>query len=385
LDTYRAQKRGGKGRNAMTTKDDDYVAQVFVANTHTPLLFFSSKGICYKLKTYKLPEAAAAAKGRPLVNLLPLSPNETITAILPVTADEVEKVKASGKEHFLMFATASGTVRRNRMSDFDSIRANGKIAMKLDEGDSLVMVLPCSEDQDIFISTYRGRCIRFSVPEIRIFAGRNSTGVRGINLSKDDRVITMCVLNHGESDSAVRAAYIKQSRALRRAATGIEEEAGTEEEATTLVLDDAKMSDMAAREEFILTISENGFGKRTSSYEYRLTHRGGNGFANMKLGGKNTAVAGSFPVTDENDIIMVTDGGKIIRTSASDIRIAGRATAGVTLFRTAEDEKVVSCIPIVREEDGEEGEVEDFPNSTSEHQNDAGAGETEKNGNTTEE
>ncbi len=358
LDTYRAQKRGGKGRNAMTTKDDDYVVQVFVANTHTPLLFFSSKGLCYKLKTYKLPEAAAAAKGRPLVNLLPLSENETITAILPVPEEDVAAIKESGKEHFLMFVTSSGTVRRNRMSDFDSIRSNGKIAMKLDEGESLVSVLPCAEDQDVFLATYRGRAIRFPVPEIRIFAGRNSTGVRGITLGKDDRIIGMAMLNHGESDSAVRAAYVKQSRAARRAATGIEEEAGNDdEETTTLVLDETKMAELAAREEFILTISENGFGKRTSSYEYRLTHRGGGGFTNIKLGGKNTAVAGSFPVTDDNDIIMVTDGGKIIRTPASDIRIAGRSTAGVTLFRTAENEKVMSAISI--ESDGNDETPED--------------------------
>lgn len=346
LDTYRAQKRGGKGRNAMSTKEDDYVVQVFVANTHTPLLFFSSRGLCYKLKTYKLPEAAAAAKGRPLVNLLPLENGETITAILPVPEEDVARAAESGQEQFLMFATASGTVRRNRMSDFDSIRANGKIAMKLDEGDSLISVLPCTEDQDVFLATYRGRAIRFPVPEIRVFAGRNSTGVRGLTLGADDRIIGMAMLNRGEADSAVRAAYIKQSRAARRAETGIEEEADAEEEATTLVLDDAKMAEMAAREEFILTISENGFGKRTSSYEYRLTHRGGGGFANIKLGGKNTAVAGSFPVTDDQDIIMVTDGGKIIRTPVNDVRIAGRSTAGVTLFRTAENEKVVSAISI---------------------------------------
>ena len=346
LDTYRAQKRGGKGRNAMATKEDDYVVQVFVANTHTPLLFFSSKGLCYKLKTYKLPEAAAAAKGRPLINLLPLEQGETITAILPVPEEEAERVKESDKEHFLMFATASGTVRRNRMSDFDSIRSNGKIAMKLDEGDSLISVLPCTEDQDVLLTTYRGRAIRFAVPEIRVFAGRNSTGVRGITLGADDKIIGMAMLNHGESDSAVRAAYIKQSRAARRAETGIEEEASADEEETTLVLDDVKMAQMAASEEFILTISENGFGKRTSSYEYRLTHRGGGGFANIKLGGKNTAVAGSFPVTNDQDIIMVTDGGKIIRTPVHDVRIAGRSTAGVTLFRTAENEKVVSAIAI---------------------------------------
>ena len=367
LDTYRAQKRGGKGRNAMTTKDDDYVVSVFVANTHTPLLFFSSKGLCYKLKTYKLPEAAAAAKGRPLVNLLPLENGETITAILPVPEEDVKRVSESGKEHFLMFATASGTVRRNRMSDFDSIRANGKIAMKLDDGDSLISVLPCNEDQDVFLATYRGRCIRFPVNEIRIFAGRNSTGVRGLSLGKDDRIIGMAMLNHGETDSAVRAAYIKQSRAARRAATGIEEEVDAEEETTDLVLDDAKMAELAANEQFILTVSENGFGKRTSSYEYRITHRGGSGFANIKLGGKNTAVAGSFPVDDNHDIMMVTDGGKIIRTPVRDVRIAGRATAGVTLFRTAENEKVMSAIAIERndDEDADDASVENASAQTT--------------------
>ncbi len=359
LDTYRAQKRGGKGRNAMTTKEDDYVVQVFVANTHTPLLFFSSKGLCYKLKTYKLPEAAAAAKGRPLVNLLPLTAGETITAILPVSEEYSNAVAESDKEHFLMFATSRGTVRRNRMSDFDSIRANGKIAMKLDEGDSLISVLPCTEDLDVFLTTSAGKCIRFPVPEIRIFAGRNSTGVRGISLGKQDDIIGMAMLNHGESDSAIRTAYMKQSRALRRAATGLEEEAGVDaEEETTLVLDDATMASMAEKEQFILTISENGFGKRTSSYEYRTTHRGGGGFTNIKLGGKNTAVAGSFPVDSDNDIIMVTNGGKIIRTPVDAVRIAGRSTAGVTLLKTAENEKVVSAISIVREEESEEAVLE---------------------------
>ena len=265
--------------------------------------------------------------------------------------EDVQRVAESGKEHFLMFATASGTVRRNRMSDFDSIRANGKIAMKLDDGDSLISVLPCNEDQDVFLATYRGRAIRFPVPEIRVFAGRNSTGVRGITLGKDDKIIGMAMLNRGESDSSIRAAYIKQSRAARRAATGIEEEASADEEETTIVLDEAKMQEMAAKEEFILTISENGFGKRTSSYEYRLTHRGGGGFTNIKLGGKNTAVAGSFPVTDDQDVMMVTNGGKIIRTPVNDVRIAGRSTAGVTLFRTADNEKVVSATVIDHEEE----------------------------------
>lgn len=373
LDTYRAQKRGGKGRNAMTTKDDDYVVQVFVANTHTPLLFFSSKGLCYKLKTYKLPEATAAGKGRPLVNLLPLESGETITAILPVPEDDVKRVQESGVEHFLMFATSAGTVRRNRMADFDSIRANGKIAMKLDDGDSLISVLPCTADQDVFLATYRGRCIRFPVSEIRVFAGRNSTGVRGLNVANGDKIIGMAMLNHGEMDATVRAAYIKQSRAARRAATGIDEDAGDADEdtATDLVLTPEQMSKMAETEEFILTISENGFGKRTSSYEYRTTHRGGNGFTNIKLGGKNTAVAGSFPVADDQDVIMVTDGGKIIRTPVADVRIAGRSTAGVTLFRTAEKEKVVSAISIVS--DGDDADVADTvsENESLNEQNDA--------------
>jgi DNA gyrase subunit A len=353
LDTYRAQKRGGKGRNAMTTKDDDYVVNVFVANTHTPLLFFSSKGICYKLKTYKLPEANAAAKGKPLVNLLPLGAGETITSILPVPTDT-----GSDAGTYMMFATSMGTIRRNDFSDFESIRANGKIAMKLEDGESLVSVQLCNETQDVFMSTYRGRCIRFPVTEIRVFASRASTGVRALKLGADDTIIGMAMLNAGEKDSAVRAAYIKQSRALRRA-NGAEEELVSDEaeDETTLVLTDAQMADMAANEEFILTISENGFGKRTSSYEYRLTHRGGGGFTNIKLGGKNTAVAGSFPIADDNDIIMVTDGGKIIRTPVDAVRIAGRSTAGVTLFRTADNEKVVSAIAIEHEDEVEEESI----------------------------
>ena len=345
LDTYRAQKRGGKGRNAMKTKEDDYVSQLFVANTHTPLMFFSSKGMCYRLKTYKLPEAAASAKGRPLVNLLPLSDGETVTAILPVP--DVEAGTS------LMFATSMGTIRRNDFSDFESIRANGKIAMKLEDDESLVSVMLCNENQDVFLSTYRGRCIRFPVTEIRVFASRNSTGVRAIKLGKDDTIIGMAMLNHSDADAETRAAYIKQSRALRRA-DGAEEDAGDEEETTSVVLGEETMAEMARDEQFILTISENGFGKRTSSYEYRLTHRGGSGITAIKLGGKNTAVAGSFPIDENYDIMMVTDGGKIIRTPADAVRIAGRATAGVTLFRTADDERVISATAIEKEEESEE-------------------------------
>ena len=346
LDTYRAQKRGGKGRNAMTTKDEDFVKDMFIANTHTPLMFFSSKGMCYRLKTYKLPEGGAAAKGRPLVNLLPLGDGETITAITPVP-ENTENLS-------LMFATSMGTMRRNSFNDFENIRTNGKIAMKLDEGESLISVLPCNETDDVLLSTYRGRCIRFAVSEIRVFASRNSTGVRAIKLGKDDRIIDMAMFAAGENDPAVRAAYIKQSRAERRAATGVEEEAGNEEEEIAAVsITPEKYAEMKAAEQFILTISENGFGKRTSAYEFRATHRGGHGFAAIKLGGKNTAVAASFPVPEGTDIMLVTDGGKIIRTPADNIRIAGRATAGVTLFKTAENEKVISATSIEHEEETE--------------------------------
>jgi DNA gyrase subunit A len=347
LDTYRAQRRGGKGRNAMTTKDEDYVTDVFIANTHTPLMFFSSAGMCYRLKTYKLPEGGAAAKGRPLVNLLPLSAGETVTAVLPEDSES----------EYLMFATRNGNVRRNKTTDFSLIRANGKIAMKLDDGDSLIAVKNVSENQDILLSTYRGKAIRFAVPEIRVFAGRASDGIRAIKLAGDDRVIDMAVLQHMDEDSDDRIAYVKQSRMERRAATGIEEESDDAgEEATNVVLSPEKYAEMKAAEQFILTVSENGFGKRTSSYEYRTTHRGGNGFAGIKLGGRNTAVAAAMPISDDMDLLLVTDGGKIIRTPAGSIRIAGRATAGVTLFRTADDEKVISATMIEHEEIGKEND-----------------------------
>ena len=345
LDTYRAQKRGGKGRNAMTTKDEDWVSDVLIANTHTPLMFFSSTGMCYRLKTYRLPEGGAAAKGRPMVNLLPLSEGETITTILPIADADAGAC--------LIFATKNGNVRRNKISDFESIRANGKIAMKLDEDDSLISVKTADETQDILLSTYRGKVIRFATDEIRVFAGRSSDGVRAIKLAKDDRVIDMAVLARGEIDTEMRAAYIKQSRAERRAATGLEEEASEDEEQTTLTLAPEKYAEMKAAEQFILTVSENGFGKRTSSYEYRATHRGGNGYAGIKLGGKNTAVTASFPVKKDMDLLLVTDGGKIIRTPADDVRIAGRATTGVTLFRTATDEKVISAAMIEPETETE--------------------------------
>jgi DNA gyrase subunit A len=313
-------------------------------------MFFSSTGMCYRLKTYKLPEGMAAARGRPLINLLPLSPGETITTVLPVPEN------ADGE--FLMFATQSGNIRRNSIKDFESIRANGKIAMKLDDGDALISVKMAAENKEILISTRLGKVIRFPVDEVRVFAGRASDGIRAIKLAKGDRVIDMAILDQALEDSDTRAAYIKQSRSERRLATGIEEDASSDEETTNVTLSDEKYNDMKSREQFILTISENGFGKRTSSYEYRTTHRGGNGFASIVLGGKNTAVTASFPVHNEMDIMLVTDGGKIIRTPAGEIRIAGRATTGVTLFKTATDEKVISATMIEHEETEEATDAE---------------------------
>jgi DNA gyrase subunit A len=347
LNTYRAQKRGGKGRNAMTTKEEDFVANMFVANTHTPLIFFSNKGIAYRLKTYKLPMGVAAGKGKPLVNLLPLQSGEIITKILPQT--DAENIS-------LMFVTSTGNVRRNKVSDFENIRTNGKIAMKLDEGEILIDVLEVKDTDDLFISTKLGRCIRFPVPEVRVFASRDSNGIRGVKLMDKDEVISTSVLSHFDYTPEERAAYIKQSRALRRAETGIEEEetVDTEDAAADITISDEKFAEMQAREQFILTVSQNGFGKRSSAFEYRTTHRGVGGYAAIKLGGKNTAVAASFPVVNDMDIMMVTDGGKIIRTPVSDIRIAGRATAGVTLFRLDDKEKIVSAISIEKEEESDE-------------------------------
>ncbi|MCL2629102.1 MAG: DNA gyrase subunit A [Alphaproteobacteria bacterium] len=332
-DTYRAQKRGGKGRNAMTTKDEDYVSNMFVANTHTPLMFFSNKGIVYRLKTYKLPIGAAAGKGKPLVNLLPLTEGEAITTILPVPEDAENKC--------LMFITSGGNARRNRMADFESIRQGGKIAMKLEGNESLVDVLVCDESQDIFISTKLGRAIRFNVDQIRVFASRNSDGVRGVRLSKDDEVISAATITRQDYSPEERAAYIKQSRAERR---GDEEEAESDEAAAEITLSAEKYAEMKSAEQFILTVSQNGFGKRSSAYEYRTTNRGAQGYAGIKLGGKNTAVAASFPLLGDMDVMMVTSGGKIIRTPGDSIRIAGRASQGVTLFKLEPSERIVSAI-----------------------------------------
>lgn len=312
LSTYRAQKRGGKGRSGMTMKDEDFISQVFVVNTHTPVLFFSSTGIVYKLKVYRLPLGSPQAKGKALVNILPLDEGESISTVMPMPEDE-----SAWGDLNVVFATSVGDVRRNQLSDFVDIRANGKIAMKLGEGERLIAVRTCSEDDDVLLATRNGKAIRFTVSDVRVFKGRDSTGVRGIRMDGDE-VISMSVLRHVDFDMEARDAYQRG------------EMTATETER------------MLADEEIILTVTENGYGKRTSAYEYRITNRGGQGIANIDLTDKNGPVVASFPVNHEDEIMLVSDGGKLIRMPVHDIRVCGRKTQGVMLFRTAEGERVVS-------------------------------------------
>ena len=352
LSTYRAQRRGGKGRAGMTTRDEDFVSRLFVANTHTPVLFFSSRGIAYKLKVWRLPVGAPHARGKALINLLPLEEGEWITTIMPLAEEE-----ESWERLHVMFATRNGNVRRNKLSDFVQINRNGKIAMKLDEGDAIVNVMICDEDSDILLTTAAGRCIRFPVTAVRVFAGRTSTGVRGISLAKNDHLISMAVLRHMEATPAERAAYLKQASAIRRAAQdeGPEEDVVLEDEEVTEEADlpQDRYVAMGAAEQFVLAVSEHGFGKRTSSYEYRTSGRGGKGIIAMTVNERNGPLVASFPVEDGDQIMLVSNGGQLIRVPVAGIRIAGRSTQGVIVFSTAEDEKVVS-VEHIPEEEGEE-------------------------------
>lgn len=338
LSSYRAQKRGGRGKSGMQTRDEDFVEQLFVANTHTPILFFSSFGKAYVLKVYKLPMASSTSKGKALINLLPLEKGEKVSTIMALPENHDLWAHLN-----VMFATSSGSVRKNDLSDFLNIRANGKIAMKLEKGEQLVSVITCSDDEDILLSTHKGRCIRFHSTDVRVFASRNSTGVRGIRLDKDDYVISMSVLKHGTFTVEERDAYLKQSKS------------GQEGESIPLdsgfALSSDRFQEMAAQEQFILTVTENGYGKRTSAYEYRITNRGGQGIANMEITDKTGLMVGSFPVLQEDHIMLVTNGGQLIRSRVSEVRIAGRRTQGVRLFRLNDMEKVVSAERIFEEDE----------------------------------
>jgi DNA gyrase subunit A len=367
LSTYRAQKRGGKGRSGMQTRDEDFVSRLFVASTHTPVLFFSSRGQVYKEKVWRLPLAAPQARGKAMINILPLDPGETITSIMPLPEDE--KLWATLD---VMFASTKGTVRRNKLSDFVDVRRSGIIAMKLADGEGIVGVQICTEKDDVLLTSSGGQCIRFPVTDVRVFTGRTSMGVRGIALDSDDRLISMSILRHSEATSDERAAYLKRASAIRRG-TGaeveiagaadieetIEAEAG---DVANIELGEQRYVELSEAEQFVLTLSERGFGKRTSSYEYRITGRGGKGIVAMdiweKKGGsfelkpKIGRLVASFPIEEDDQVMLVTDAGKLIRTPVAGIRIAGRSTQGVIVLDTADDERVVS-VERLSEDEGE--------------------------------
>ena len=352
LSTYRAQRRGGKGRAGMQTRDEDFVARLFVASTHTPVLFFSSRGQVYKEKVWRLPMAAPNARGKALINILPLEQGERITTIMPLPEDE-----SSWGNLDVMFATTSGTVRRNKLSDFVDVRRSGIIAMKLGEGEAIVDVQICTERDDVLLTAAGGQCIRFPVPDVRVFTGRTSMGVRGIALAEADRLISLAILRHVETTSDERSAYLKMRRAVAGEAT-TEEPVETEGEETAndaIQLSQERYAELSAAEQVVLTVSVNGYGKRTSSYEYRTTGRGGKGIVAMSVNNRNGNLVASFPVEDADQIMLVTDKGQLIRCPVADIRVAGRSTQGVIVFDTAEDEHVVSVEHIPEEENSENG------------------------------
>ncbi|MFG1363184.1 DNA gyrase subunit A [Xanthobacter versatilis] len=337
LSTYRAQRRGGKGRSAMQTRDEDFVTRLFVASTHAPVLFFSSKGQVYKLKVWRLPLAAPQARGKALINILPLEQDERITSVvlLPEDSDENERLQ-------IMFATTGGTVRRNALTDFQQVNRNGKIAMKLNEGEAIADVGLCTEDDDVLLTTAAGACIRFPVTDVRVFKGRDSVGVRGIRLEDGDTIISMAIIGHVDASAEERLAYIKRRRALAGEATEAGDVEAEEGASGNGHLGQDRYAEMGAKEQFILTVSENGYGKRTSSYEYRVTGRGGKGIVAMAVNERNGRLVASFPVEDQDQIMLVTDGGQLIRCPVDGIRIVGRASQGVIVFDTAEGERVVS-------------------------------------------
>ena len=360
LSTYRAQRRGGKGRSGMQTREEDFVTRLFVASTHTPVLFFSSRGQVYKEKVWRLPLAAPQGRGKALINILPLEQGESITTIMPLPENE-----ASWAELDVMFASTRGTVRRNKLSDFVDVRRSGIIAMKLDEGEAIVDVQICTEKDDVLLTTAHGQCIRFAVPDVRVFQGRTSMGVRGIALEKGDKVISLSILRHLDVTADERAAYIKRANAVRRGTNGdgdeaaeAEIEAEGEEMAGAIELGEQRYVELSAAEQFVLTISERGQGKRTSSYEYRTTGRGGKGIVAMDNREKDGSIrprigklVASFPVEESDQLMLVTNGGQLIRSRVAEIGIKGRKTRGVIVFDTGESERVVS-VERVSEEEG---------------------------------
>ena len=365
LSDYRAQRRGGKGRAGMATKDEDFISTLFVASTHAPLLFFSNKGMVYKTKTWRLPLGAPNTRGKALVNLLPLDQGETITSIMALPEDE-----SSWADLNVMFATKSGTVRRNRLSDFVQVNRNGKIAMKLEaEDERIIDVRLCTEDDDVFLVSDRGRAIRFPVTDVRVFAGRNSVGVRGIRMGEDDTLISMAILRHVDVTPAEARAYMKHATAMRRALGDEDGEAPVEASADAgeegveeAALSPERIAELGAAEQFLLTVGADGMGKRSSAYDYRVMGRGNQGVAAQDLS-RGAMLSASFPVEDADQIMAVTDGGQLIRFPVDGVRIAGRSTRGVRLIRLNGEEQVVAVVRIedAGDEDGGEGEPEAGP------------------------
>jgi DNA gyrase subunit A len=349
LSAYRAQRRGGKGRAGVQMRDEDFVTKLFVANTHTPILFFSSLGMVYRMKVWRLPVGNPQARGKALINILPLSQDERITTIMPLPEDDEDAANLH-----LMFATRSGGVRRNALDDFESINRSGKIAMKLEAGDMIAGVEICTDADDVLLTTAQGQCIRFPVNDVRVFKGRDSTGVRGIKLEEGDHVISMAVIRHVDATAEERLAFLKMSRAV--AGEEAEAENSDEEVVADAGLSQERYAAMGAAEQVILTVSSNGYGKRTSSFEYRITNRGGKGIVAMAVNDRNGPLVASFPVEHSDQIMLVTDGGQLIRCPVDGIRKAGRSTQGVIVISTADDEHVVS-VERLSEDEGDEGEA----------------------------
>ncbi len=359
LTTYRTQHRGGKGRSGMKMKDDDFITRLYSANTHTEMLFFSSDGMVYKEKVWRLPMGSPQSRGKALVNMFPLGKDERITSVMPLPDSEEER-----NEMDIVFATRRGGIRRNKLSDFVRVNRNGKIAMKPDEGDGIVAVEICSEKDDVLLTTALAQCIRFKVTDVRVFSGRTSTGVRGIRLKDEDHVISMGILRHVEVTPAESRAYLKHASAMRRAVDAEDvadedietddEEAGEDDTA----LSPERIAELGAAEQLILTITNNGMGKRASAYDYRVTGRGGKGLIAHRINKEQRLVA-SFPVDEADQVMLVTDAGQLIRTRVEQIRQAGRSTAGVWVLRTADEETVVSVERLAEQEDddidGEDG------------------------------
>ena len=344
IEEFRAQRRGGKGTQGMNTKDEDFVTTLFVANTHTPLLVFTSDGIVFKLKTWRLPPGGRNARGKAIVNLLPISQDATVAAIMPVDVPEEEWDNLQ-----IVFATSTGGVRRNALSDFTNVMRNGKIAMKLPDDTRLIDARICHEDNDFLLTTRKGKAIRFPVTDVRVFKGRDSTGVRGIKLAEGDEVVSMSILRHVDATSDERNAYFK----MRRAVTG---EEGGEVADTTETISPERYAELSALEEWILTITSSGFGKRSSSHEYRVSGRGGQGIAAANLARREDTIVATFPVEDEDQIMLATDSGQSIRCPVDGISRQGRSSSGVRVFNTAKDENVVSVAWIAEKHDEEEEE-----------------------------